>query len=336
MNQQPQATVRYFTYSEDTPQRLDNFLFKILKGVPKTHIYKMIRQGEVKVNRKKVTHHQTLLLNDEIRVAPVRYTPKDELTQNISKQQLKIDLPILFEDESLLIINKPHGLAVHGGSGVSFGVIELLRQQRPKAPFLELIHRLDKETSGILLIAKKRSALLHLQEQIKNKQCEKRYLALTLNNTWPHGKGWFKIEKPLKKLTLNNGERYVKIADSNSEMDHQYAQYALTFAKHLKTIEYQGQIMQLLELDLKTGRTHQIRVHLASIDQAIVGDEKYGSFENNKMIKKTLSHAEKHQLTGCFFNQGYRMYLHAYFFACQHPKTGERLVIQTHDPIHML
>lgn len=271
-------------------QRIDNFLAKTLKGVPKSHIYRILRAGEVRVNKKRVDQTYRLQLGDLVRIPPVRVA---EPAQRDYVPAL--EFPILFEDDALLVVDKPAGVAVHGGSGVSFGVIEQLRSARPQAKFLELVHRLDRETSGVLLLAKKRSALTALHEQMREGKTDKRYLTLVAGQ-WKNGKQHVKL--PLHKFTRPDGERRVMVREDGQESH-------TVFALQRSWPEF-----SLLEAQLKTGRTHQIRVHLAHLDFPIVGDDKYGDFPLNKTLAK----------------QGLkRMFLHAHSIALTHPLTGEPL-----------
>ncbi|MBP6563034.1 MAG: 23S rRNA pseudouridine(955/2504/2580) synthase RluC [Neisseriaceae bacterium] len=293
--------VNFLTVTEeDAAQRLDNFLIKVLKGVPKSHIHRIIRAGEVRINKKRSDATYRLQINDIVRVPPVKIA---ERALNPQKNPAPArDFPIVFEDEYLLVINKPAGVAVHGGSGISFGVIEQLRQARPEARYLELVHRLDKDTSGLLMIAKKRSALVKLHELIRQNVPQKKYFALGLGQ-WPKDVSHVKL--PLLKYQGANGEKMVRVNDDG--------QYAHT----LFTVEQQYQQFTLVEANLKTGRTHQIRVHMQASGCPIAGDERYGDYERNKQLAK----------------QGFkRMFLHAHELALPHPVTGEPLVINAPLP----
>jgi 23S rRNA pseudouridine955/2504/2580 synthase len=286
-------------------QRLDNFLLRELKGVPKTHVYRIIRAGEVRVNKGRAGADTRLALGDVVRVPPVRVataTP-DELAAQAAVPPR--EFPVVFEDEHLLVIDKPAGVAVHGGSGVSFGVIEQLRRARPGAKFLELVHRLDRETSGLLMLAKKRSALTALQEQFRQRETGKTYAALVIG-AWP--KSTKVIDVALHKYLTPGGERRVR-AVANDDVDGRRS-------ISLVRIERNFDGFSLLDVTIKTGRTHQIRVHLASQGHAIVGDEKYGDFPLNKAL------AAGRQLPGLKFE---RMFLHARRLAFDHPVSGERI-----------
>jgi 23S rRNA pseudouridine955/2504/2580 synthase len=285
-------------------QRLDNFLIRVLKGVPKTHVYRVIRSGEVRINKGRAAADTRLVLGDEVRVPPVRMAePKAEATVPPR------EFAVLFEDEHLLAIDKPAGVAVHGGSGVSFGVIEQLRRARPSAKFLELVHRLDKETSGVLLLAKKRSALTHLQEQFRERGTVKIYAAL-VNGVWPASKKV--IDVSLLKTLDARGERHVRAVDAGNEAARRsitLVKVARPFARHT-----------LLDVTLKTGRTHQIRVHLAHEGHGIVGDPKYGDFAANRLMARG-----EHRFA--------RMFLHARQLSFDHPASSERITLEAPLPI---
>ena len=227
-------------------QRLDNFLVKLLKGVPKTHVYRVIRSGEVRVNKGRAGADTRLAMGDEVRIPPVRVADRSEVPAAPARE-----FPVVYEDDFLLAIDKPAGVAVHGGSGVSSGVIEQLRQARPTAKFLELVHRLDKETSGLLLIAKKRSALVALQDQLRQRETGKTYAALVIG-AWPARRKV--IDVALHKTLTAGGERRVHAVDE----DHEDGRRSITLVK----IAQQFAAFTLLDVTIKTGRTHQIRVHL--------------------------------------------------------------------------
>jgi 23S rRNA pseudouridine955/2504/2580 synthase len=281
-------------------QRLDNFLLKTLKGVPKSHVYRVIRSGEVRVNRGRASAETRLAAGDVVRVPPVRTaTPVADARPAPARE-----FPILLEDDHLLAVDKPAGVAVHGGSGVSFGVIEQLRQARPQAKFLELVHRLDKETSGVLLLAKRRSALTALQDQFRRHGGEaplrKTYLAL-VRGAWPASRKV--IDLPLaKRDDAAGGERIVRVARAESPE----ARRAITLVRVAEALPG----FTLLEVTLKTGRTHQIRVHLAAHGQPIAGDERYGDFATNRAL------ARGEAVPGCRFG---RMFLHAARLCFAHP-----------------
>ncbi|WP_418320292.1 RluA family pseudouridine synthase [Piscinibacter sakaiensis] len=288
-------------------QRLDNFLLRQLKGVPKTHVYRVIRSGEVRVNKGRAAADTRLAIGDDVRVPPVRVSAP--AADGAAGDAPAREFPIVFEDEFLLAIDKPAGVAVHGGSGVSSGVIEQLRQARPGARFLELVHRLDKETSGLLLIAKKRSALLALQEQFRQRSSEqpmaKVYAALVAG-TWPARHKV--IDQALHKYLDAAGERRVRAVAA----DHADGRRSITLVRVARQLPG----FSLLEVSLKTGRTHQIRVHLAGAGHVIAGDDKYGDFALNKALARGTA------VKGCRFD---RMFLHAAKLQLRHPASGEPL-----------
>ena len=291
--------------AESAGQRLDNFLIRHLKGVPKTHVYRIIRSGEVRLNKGRTSADARVAPGDLVRLPPVRVS--DKVLDKAERPAPAREFPILLEDEHLIAIDKPAGTAVHGGSGVSFGVIEQLRQARPQARFLELVHRLDRETSGILLVAKKRSALTHLQDQFRGRETGKTYLALVTGH-WPANKKV--IDTPLHKYLQEDGERRVRVTTPD-DPDGMRSVTLVKVRSQLAPRPLQGlPAMSLLEVTIKTGRTHQIRVHLASQGHAIVGDDKYGDFDLNKRLQK----------------QGMkRMFLHAWRLQFNHPASGERV-----------
>ncbi len=292
---------------ESAGQRLDNFLMRHLKGVPKTHVYRIIRSGEVRINKGRCSADSRVEAGDQVRVPPVRVSEK--VLEKAAHPAPAREFPLLLEDDHLLAIDKPAGVAVHGGSGVSFGVIEQLRQARPQAKLLELVHRLDRETSGILLVAKKRSALKNLQDQFRERETGKTYLAL-VQGEWPARLKV--IDQPLHKYLLPDGERRVKVTNQ----DDPDGMRSITLVKVAQRL--QG--CTLLEVTIKTGRTHQIRVHLASNGHPIAGDDKYGDFEWNKALPK----------------QGLRrMFLHAWRLQFNHPATGERVALQADLPTEL-
>jgi len=280
-------------------QRIDNYLLKILKGVPKSHIYRILRSGEVRLNGGRVGPSARLSPGDKLRIPPIRTATRDP----VSRADSSVKLTILYEDDDLIAIDKPSGLAVHGGSGVSSGVIELIRGQRPKAPFLELVHRIDKETSGILLIAKKRSALKSLHEQIREGTTRKVYWALVAGE---FERKSARLNHPLRKFVTKTGERRVVV-------DRADGKESLTI---ITPIDVFGEFT-LLEADIKTGRTHQIRVHLSHELYPILGDEKYGDFAKNRLINKSGLK---------------RMFLHAKEFSFEHPVSGDALTIVSDLP----
>jgi len=285
MNEQPKATVKPFLIEideESAGQRIDNFLFTRLKGVPKSHVYRILRKGEVRVNGGRCQAQRKLDTGDVVRVPPVRVAEREgnEIPQPLAHNRL--EGRILHEDEDFLVINKPSGMAVHGGSGVSFGVIEGLRAIRPQAKFLELVHRLDLETSGCLLVAKKRSALRHLHELFRaDHQVKKVYLAL-LTGAWARKSNM--VDAPLKKNILQSGERMVKVAKDGKP--------ARTEFRRLRKFAQ----ATLVEANLFTGRTHQIRVHALSMGHPVAGDGRYGDEAQNlafrqRGLKRLFLHA---------------------------------------------
>ncbi|HEX5357580.1 MAG TPA: RluA family pseudouridine synthase [Aquabacterium sp.] len=301
-------------------QRLDNFLIKVLKGAPKTLVYRIIRSGEVRVNKGRASAETKLVLGDDVRVPPLRLAEKDEAKAAAVPAR---EFPVLFEDEHVLAINKPAGVAVHGGSGVSFGVIEQLRRARPESRFLELVHRLDKETSGILLIAKKRSALVALQDFFRHRQAHKTYAALVIGD-WPDRKKV--IDVALHKFLTADGERRVKAVKGDDDEGRR----SITLVKVLQ--RYQG--FSLLDVTIKTGRTHQIRVHLSHEGHPIVGDEKYGDFTLNKALARGPGAESVPGVSRDKLNDGRfeRMFLHARYLRLPHPVTGEDIVLEAPLP----
>lgn len=287
-------------------QRLDNFLMRTLKGVPKTHVYRIIRSGEVRINRGRVSADTRVKAGDWVRLPPVRVAAGADPKSDAPVPAREFE--VLFEDEHLMAINKPAGVAVHGGSGVSFGVIEQLRRARPESRFLELVHRLDRETSGILLVAKKRSALTKLQDQFRERETGKTYLAL-VQGKWPDS--CKVIDAPLHKYVVKGqegesgaGERRVKVVAK----DDPNGMRSVTLVK----VARRWNAFSLLEVTIKTGRTHQIRVHLAFAGHRIAGDDKYGDFDWNRALQK----------------QGLkRMFLHAWRLQFNHPANAERITL---------
>jgi 23S rRNA pseudouridine955/2504/2580 synthase len=310
------AEVRFVTVDEESAgQRLDNFLFRHLKGVPKTHVYRIIRSGEVRLNKGRVQAETRVSAGDVLRLPPMRMAaPAEDGAPGAPAR----DFPVLLEDASLLAIDKPAGVAVHGGSGVSFGVIEQLRAARPDAKFLELVHRLDRETSGILLVARKRSALTALQAQFRERETGKTYLAL-VDGAWPANRKV--LDASLARYLLPaaagaaEGERRVRVVPR----DHPDAMHAVTLVRIVAPVRLAGDAtpMSLLAVTIKTGRTHQIRVHLASAGHAIAGDDKYGDFERNRDLQKAGLK---------------RMFLHAWRLQFDHPATGERTALEAGLP----
>ena len=256
---------------ESASQRIDNFLFRRLKGVPKSHVYRVLRSGEVRVNSGRVKPDYRLQAGDKIRVPPVRTAEKPKTAK-------PAEFPIVFEDAALLVVDKPAGVAVHGGSGISFGVIESLRASRPQAKFLELAHRLDRDTSGLLMLAKKRSALVELHRMLRDGEVDKRYLAVA------HGR-WEgrtrEIREPLHKYVTASGERRVSVKEGG-----------MTAVTKISVVK-KSDAFSLLEIQLLTGRTHQIRVHLTHAGHPLLGDEKYGdaALDRKEGVKRLFLHA---------------------------------------------
>lgn len=266
------ASVTYVTVdAEESGQRIDNYLVRVLKGVPKSHIYRILRRGEVRVNKGRARPQYKLVAGDTVRIPPVRVADKPVLTGHYPHLR-DINERILFENKRLMAINKPAGMAVHGGSGISHGVIEALRAEWPDAPYLELVHRLDRETSGCLLIARRRSALRHLHEQLREGRIKKTYLAL-VRGQWRGGRQ--EVSAPLRKNRLKGGERMVCVDPEGKE--------AVTVFTPVSVFEEAS----LMEVELKTGRTHQIRVHAAHCGYPLAGDPKYGDDIFNKAMRKS-------------------------------------------------
>lgn len=250
-------------------QRIDNFLLRTCKGVPKSHVYRILRSGEVRVNKGRVGPEYRLHIGDKVRVPPIRLAASTTVAAQAAIPPR--DFVIVFEDEALLVVDKPSGIAVHGGSGVSFGVIEQLRRQRPEARMLELAHRLDRETSGLLIIAKKRSALTRLHDDFREGSVNKRYLAL-VRGRW--GNPLQHVRLSLLKYLTAGGERRVSVSAEGKE------------AHSIVRLLARWENVSLVEVELKTGRTHQIRVHLAHLGFPLAGDDKYGDFPWNKDLQK--------------------------------------------------
>ncbi len=295
-------------------QRVDNFLQKILKGVPKSHVYRILRSGEVRVNKKRIDANFRLSMGDIVRVPPTRISELVKPKQ-ANATVSKFNLSIVYEDDALLVLDKPAGFAVHGGSGIALGVIEQLRLERPKAKFLELVHRLDRETSGVLMVGKKRSALVALHEAIRNNKTDKRYLVL-VHGAWKDPKR--KVVLDLQKYTLPNGERRVNVVTDIKKDRHNERQVSKTIFRLVENLndETLGDF-SLLEAELITGRTHQLRVQLSHLGFPIVGDGKYGDFAQNKLLaKKGIK----------------RMFLHSAITKIAHPLTNEPLVLNAPLP----
>jgi 23S rRNA pseudouridine955/2504/2580 synthase len=300
MNDLSKARARTVEVGEESAaQRIDNFLLRELKGVPKSHVYRILRSGEVRVNSGRVKAEYRLQPGDRVRVPPVRVS-------KAAKPQAKVlDLPIVHEDGAMLVVDKPAGVAVHGGSGVSFGVIESLRAARPHAKLLELAHRLDRDTSGLLIVAKKRGALVELHRMLREGEVDKEYLTVVKGH-WQGGTR--ELRESLHKYVDAKGERRVAV--------HANGMAAVTRVSRLKaSAEY-----SFLQVGLLTGRTHQIRVHLAHAGHPILGDDKYGDFElNHRLAKEGVR----------------RLFLHAGRLAFAHPLTGEKMRLASKLPTDM-
>jgi 23S rRNA pseudouridine955/2504/2580 synthase len=283
---------------EAAAQRIDNYLLRRLKGVPKSHVYRVLRSGEVRVNSGRVKPEYRLQPGDRVRVPPIRLSEK-----KASPPVKAMEPPIVHEDPALLVVDKPAGVAVHGGSGVSFGVIESLRAARPQAKVLELAHRLDRDTSGLLIVAKKRSALVELHRMLREGEVEKVYLALAKGKVESRT-----LRDPLHKHVTAKGERRVSVKEGGMAAE--------TRVRTLKS----SAGFSFLEIRLMTGRTHQIRVHLAHAGHPLLGDDKYGDFELNHRLEK----------------QGVRrLFLHASRLAFAHPVSKEMIRLQAPLPAEM-
>ena len=306
-------SVSLITVAEhEAGQRLDNYLIKILKGVPKSHIHRIIRAGEVRLNKKRCKPDSRIQTGDLLRIPPVRTAEKQRSSENRAQAVPAREFTIIYEDDALLAIDKPAGTAVHGGSGVSFGVIEQIRRARPEARYLELVHRLDKDTSGLLMIAKKRSALVKLHEAIRNDHPKKIYLALGVGKL-PNDN--FHVKLPLFKYTGAQGEKMVRVSE-DGQSAHTIFRVLNRFSDDL--LHQVGlSHLTLVQATLKTGRTHQIRVHLQSQDCPIAGDERYGDYQANKRLQKLGLK---------------RMFLHAAELHLDHPLTGEKLILKAPLP----
>ena len=306
-------SVSLITVAEhEAGQRLDNYLIKILKGVPKSHIHRIIRAGEVRLNKKRCKPDSRIQTGDLLRIPPVRTAEKQRSSENRAQAVPAREFTIIYEDDALLVIDKPAGTAVHGGSGVSFGVIEQIRRARPEARYLELVHRLDKDTSGLLMIAKKRSALVKLHEAIRNDHPKKIYLALGVGKL---SNDSFHVKLPLFKYTGAQGEKMVRVSE-DGQSAHTIFRVLNRFSDDLLHQVGLSQLT-LVQATLKTGRTHQIRVHLQSQHCPIAGDERYGDYQANKRLQKLGLK---------------RMFLHAAELHLDHPLTGEKLILKAPLP----
>lgn len=295
-----QPTVQIVTVTADTAgQRVDNFLIAQLKGVPKSMIYRILRKGEVRVNKKRIKPEYKLEDGDILRIPPVRVAEKVENVVSAKLEKVAaLEHCIIFEDDHLLVLNKPSGTAVHGGSGLSFGAIEGLRALRPDARFLELVHRLDRETSGVLLVAKKRSALRSLHEQLRLKTMQKDYLALVRGQWQSHCKI---VQAPLLKNVLQSGERIVRVDAEGKPSETRFK------------VEERFSFATLIKASPVTGRTHQIRVHTLHAGHPIAFDDRYGDREFDAQLADTGLD---------------RLFLHAASLRFEHPATGETMRVE--------
>ncbi len=291
-------------------QRLDNFLIRMCRGVPKSHVYRLIRSGQVRVNGGRADAERRLLAGDRVRIPPIRFDGKSQTAAADGQRSAsgpgaarRLAIPTVHDDEHLLVLNKPAGMAVHGGSGISLGVIEMLRLNQPEARFLELAHRLDRETSGALLVARRRPALLALQQQFRDRRTLKIYLAVVAGR-WPLRTRV--IRHALRRLAAPDGDRRVVVDEDGRE-----AQTRVTGLARFQ-IEGLGEF-SLVMAQLDTGRTQQIRVHLAQEGMPIVGDDKYGSFQLNRHMARLGLR---------------RMFLHAWRLEVDHPDGSGRLRLQ--------
>ncbi|MBK7745190.1 MAG: RluA family pseudouridine synthase [Betaproteobacteria bacterium] len=302
MNDLSKDAVNWVTVGEDgAGQRIDNYLLKLLKGVPKSHVYRILRSGEVRQNGRRAGPDARLAVGDRLRVPPIRAGAAAGMAAGAVVPDGAVP-PVLYEDDALVALDKPSGLAVHGGSGVSHGVIERLRLARPAAAFLELVHRLDRDTSGVLLIAKKRSALVGLHAQLREGEVDKRYLVL-VQGSWRDALR--RVSVPLESYVTDGGERRVR-ADSGGRE-------ARTTLRRVQVWRDCEPPVALLEAELETGRTHQIRVHLTHLGHPLAGDPKYGDFAWNRALAKAGLK---------------RMFLHAHRVLFRHPLTGVSMSIE--------
>jgi 23S rRNA pseudouridine955/2504/2580 synthase len=288
---------------ESEGQRLDNFLLRVARGVPKSHVYRVVRSGEVRVNKGRVGVDYRLALGDEVRVPPMRLAEARPPAPAMAPAQMP---PILYEDEHMMVLDKPAGLAAHGGSGIAHGLIERVRAARPHQPFLELAHRLDRDTSGLLLLAKTRRALVNLHEQLREGRVDKRYLVL-VKGDWVNERQHVRLA--LTKYVTREGERRVNV-DAEGAESHTVFTLVKRYGHY-----------SLLEAELRTGRTHQIRVHVAHLGFPIVGDDKYGDFELNNAVARTDA---RPRLA--------RMFLHAVSMRLTHPVGGQPLLFEAPLP----
>jgi 23S rRNA pseudouridine955/2504/2580 synthase len=303
MNDLSKDAVNWLVVGDDAQgQRIDNFLVRVLKGVPKSHIYRILRSGEVRVNRHRVGPDARLTAGDQLRVPPIR-TAAPSTRGRPAPLGVATVPPVLYEDDALMVLDKPAGLAVHGGSGISHGLIERLRLARPDARFLELVHRLDRDTSGVLLVAKKRLALTGLHAQLREGQTDKRYYAL-VRGKWRDAQR--SVELPLERFVTGEGERRVRV-----DRDGRTAR---TIFRLQRKWPDAVPAVALLDAELHTGRTHQIRVHLTHLGFPLAGDDKYGDFAWNRVLAK----------------EGLkRMFLHARRISFVHPLTSATISVES-------
>jgi len=300
-------------------QRIDNFLFKRYRNVPKSHIYQLLRSGQVRVNGKRIDFHHRLAQGDMVRIPPIMVPANATMERRVIPRTQPF--PIIFEDEALLVVDKPSGIAVHGGSGISFGIIEQLRDQHPEMRFLELAHRLDRETSGVLLLAKKRSALVALHQQIRSGHTEKHYQTL-VRGKWPNTRQHVKL--PLIKYVTHEGERRVTVATGKHNERENFSPSRTMDSHTVFTLLKTWRDYSLLNAELKTGRTHQIRVHLAHLGYPIIGDSKYGDFVINRQLSRSRDSINLD-----------RMFLHAASMLINHPLSGQPLKLTANLPVDL-
>jgi len=307
MGENPSATsVRQLTLDEEfAGQRLDNFLLRELKGVPRTLVYRIIRKGEVRVNRRRAQASTRLAAGDIIRIPPVRIADGDPVVPPSRQRKEQILQRIVFEDDRLMVVDKPSGLASHGGSGISHGLIELMRSARPELPYLELVHRLDRDTSGCIVLAKRRSALRALHEQLREGKLEKHYLALVRGH-WDLGSRT--VDLPLATHVRRGGERHVTVSEDGK-----------LAISHFRPVETAREA-SLVEVKIGTGRTHQIRVHASAVGHPIAGDGKYGDPDwNTRLSQLGLK----------------RLFLHATALGFAHPRSGDTVNVSCPLPAEL-
>ena len=301
MSEKTGLQVSFVTIGEDhLGQRIDNFLITHLKGVPKSAVYKILRKGEVRVNKKRIKPVYKLQLNDVVRIPPIKVAEKEEFVPKKLDKVKQLEDAILFEDKYLMVINKPSGMAVHGGSGLSYGLIEALRLLRPEERSLELVHRLDRDTSGCLLISKRRSVLTDLHKQLREKTMEKNYWAL-VDGQWDSKTK--NVTEGLRKNTLKSGERVVRVDNTEGKPSHTRFRVLERYAE-----------CSLVQASPVTGRTHQIRVHTQCKGHPIACDDKYGVAEFDQYVNK---------LTGLN-----RLFLHAHDLRFMHPKNETTMHVE--------